>query len=693
MASGSQDEIMFDDEMEDSEDETLSDSEPELNFDVAVPEEDVDDYERLMAERRAIGHGATLNPEYRNLAILMNSKRNVQTGMVGLSSSYIDNDNTGDYDPDSEPSKARKKKKKPKAGIRKKNAKGSAVKLAVERELIVKLSFKQDASLTYLRSISKSLSPGDSEIDSSISSTSSPSLSNKNNDSFAVLEPRRKYRTRIRLDSPQERADGLTLSDLTDGHPQRRGCKSCFLSGDDECSLLQFRYDYPCAACEDGGHDCELIVPPTLKLSCLGCKTRKSNCSYKFNGGKGISKCEECDELDEPCCAPPLDENSSYAKRFEIISISPPQPLFERTSKSCQQCRIESRSCSLKSKTDIGPCGSCKKGGQECRFLIPGPQQIKILEEDAAREKVARKDARLKILAERNKMTVRDINGGGRRKSTNFPSPTSPDRTTTSPSTTFSTPTPTIKPKRLKHKPSSPSPKLKTITIETSLAHPLTFMHNPTPSQPCSWCTTPFFGIYGHGPVNVTVFPFTSSQGNIEISETGHHKFGRAEPSRMCVACTFERVRVVKCSGHVLRAINEGVEKDVLEELNQSLKRGEGWELARSVKWCSICASIANFSCCTSQPYSASGTRNPTPFSASNPEFIGCGLHLCKICEWTFRRLERSKREEWGLDVLGQLVETRRAELWRWRGDELRADCELLGREGEMMRRLGGMGV
>ncbi|EHK98236.1 hypothetical protein M7I_6003 [Glarea lozoyensis 74030] len=250
MASGSQDEIMFDDEMEDSEDETLSDSEPELNFDVAVPEEDVDDYERLMAERRAIGHGATLNPEYRNLAILMNSKRNVQTGMVGLSSSYIDNDNTGDYDPDSEPSKARKKKKKPKAGIRKKNAKGSAVKLAVERELIVKL------------------------------------------------------------------------------------------------------------------------------------------------------------------------------------------------------------------------------------FLIPGPQQIKILEEDAAREKVARKDARLKILAERNKMTVRDINGGGRRKT-------------------------------------------------------------------------------------------------------------------------------------------------------------------------------------------------------SNPEFIGCGLHLCKICEWTFRRLERSKREEWGLDVLGQLVETRRAELWRWRGDELRADCTL----------------
>src|SRR4051794_31757445 len=104
------------------------------------------------------------------------------------------------------------------------------------------------------------------------------------------------------------RDDGLKITDLTDGHPQRRGCKACFLSGIDDCSLLDFSTDYPCAACEDGGYECEFIVPPLLKKSCLGCKRRKSKCSYRDNGGKGVNKCQECDLLDEPCCAAPLDE-------------------------------------------------------------------------------------------------------------------------------------------------------------------------------------------------------------------------------------------------------------------------------------------------------------------------------------------------------------------------------------------------
>jgi hypothetical protein len=442
-----------------------------------------------------------------------------------------------------------------------------------------------------------------------------------------------------------------------------------------------------------------------LKKSCLGCKFRKSDCSYKYNGGKGVRRCEECDDLDEVCCAPPLDENSSYAKRFENISesISRPPPLYERMYTACQQCRlaVPPKRCSLKNRNSKGPCSGCKNTDENCKFLLPGSQQIKALESAAEANKAATKEARLKTIAARSGNASR--NNGRTMFSKQGSRNRFPSSLYTEPSEHSGTGKLELNSKPSKRRPKSSAKSspdgttdgIKHKTITTAFAHPISFNYEASNEDPCSWCDSPFFGLYGHGEIKIEVIPYAGSKGNIELSAHGHCKSGKYKPSKMCVTCTFARMRISQCQTHEVSKL-EGIDQRSFDAqaLNMSLQAlnlgdEEHGELARNTKFCSICASVANYACCKTQCHSAIGARNLDPSANDQPEeFRGCGLHLCKVCNWTLERIEQSKGKEYKLDVLGQVVRTRKEELWKWKGDEIRADCEFLVGEGEMMRRV-----
>ena len=443
----------------------------------------------------------------------------------------------------------------------------------------------------------------------------------------------------------------MILKDLTDGHPQRRGCRACFLSGDDDCSLIEFGQCYPCTACEDGDQDCELIIPPKLKKSCLGCKRRKQKCSYRLDGGKGIDVCQECDDLDEPCCAAPLNENSGYAKRFDLRGSQREKGLEVAESPTKASTVLHKRSKNI--TKNFNSAGRSHRRadasgiGKKAKISSPVSRKVQNPRDSAKHGN--------------------NLKQSERRASSSLVGP------------------PVRLVDEIQHR-----------IIATCFAHPITFNHNPPDiiDDPCSWCSSSLFGLFGLGMTTVEVIPYDGSRGNIEVGGKGHHKSGKFETTKMCVNCTFGKVRIMTCKPHQLRPMTD-IDKRSFDagELNRSLQAlnmgdsGTG-ELASSTQWCSICTSVAHFRCCKTQSFSPSAVPNPdqacqTPAS----EFVGCGLNLCNICHWTLERIERSKKK-CKSNVIDRLIKARKVELWRWKGDELRADCEFLMENGEMMTRL-----
>jgi len=160
----------------------------------------------------------------------------------------------------------------------------------------------------------------------------------------------------------------LTLDGLTEGHPQRRGCKACFQLGSDDCTLIHEAFEYPCTACDDADMECELIVPPKLKKSCERCKRKRISCSYRDDGGNGVDTCKACEYDDEACCAAPLKE-SAYTKRFTNVISSTTDLAPGRMFTACCQCREAGLRCSLK-RDQLGPCKICRENGDKCTFVL-----------------------------------------------------------------------------------------------------------------------------------------------------------------------------------------------------------------------------------------------------------------------------------------------------------------------------------
>jgi hypothetical protein len=401
-------------------------------------------------------------------------------------------------------------------------------------------------------------------------------------------------------------------------------------------------------------------------------------------------------------------KESAYSKRFDDADDVPALPPISKAATrmfvACCECREAGLRCSLKRGQD-GPCKICRENNEDCTFVYEGKNgalpPIKILKPTKSSDSTSKAVSKQKRCRKRS------------------PSPQSPTVETAAHS--LSTPSTAwkvlgvdaekefkrsrrgIKEGKLKHHATSIPPMLTAQTlglqhkiIRTCFAHPIKFNYVPDPANqhPCSWCAAPFFGLWGFGEVEVEVIPWGGALGNEEIvggwaSDKGHGS------TKMCVECTFTRVRIITCQGHRVRRI-EGLDKrsfqpKMLERSFGALAIGdkEGGKLAMETKWCNICVAVAEYKCCTKQHYSDSAEQ-----LSSHEGLKGCGLYLCATCNDTFERIEKSKGNNPTVVVLDALVVIRRNELWKAESDKVRADAEFLTTRGELMVRMAqGMGV
>jgi hypothetical protein len=183
-----------------------------------------------------------------------------------------------------------------------------------------------------------------------------------------------------------------------------------------------------------------------------------------------------------------------------------------------------------------------------------------------------------------------------------------------------------------------------------------------------------------------------------ELVDLDGKKFQR---TRMCVACTFERVRIYSCPEHHIRRLQLGIEIDpkvhddeAWAESVDALQDGDEVRgaLVLNSKWCSVCPELASFTCACPPCYTLSGdlSFSTTSLSGQDEEHErdeGCGLLLCAGCKELFDKCLLANIRG-GSEVLDRVVGETMANRYLYRRG-VRADAEFLTSEGELMVRIG----
>ncbi|KAK5175200.1 uncharacterized protein LTR77_000337 [Saxophila tyrrhenica] len=136
------------------------------------------------------------------------------------------------------------------------------------------------------------------------SSTAATAAQNETSEGYTFR--RRRTAKTSRYFSEYEQSTPELESDLT-GHPSARGCFEC-LSLNLRCSLLDNEESWPCHACTEDDHDCELIIQPVVKRACGRCKSSRNACSFGWEEEHGEA-CQQCMEDGHRCIAGPQKES------------------------------------------------------------------------------------------------------------------------------------------------------------------------------------------------------------------------------------------------------------------------------------------------------------------------------------------------------------------------------------------------
>ncbi|TGO58433.1 hypothetical protein BCON_0055g00360 [Botryotinia convoluta] len=508
-------------------------------------------------------------------------------------------------------------------------------------------------------------------------------------------------------------SDGLTLCDLNNGHPQRRSCKGCFKASDDECSLIEYSHEWPCEGCEDAGIDCELIIPPELKLSCIRCKENlRKRCSYADDGGKDVDSCKACEEADVKCIAGPkagsgpsmrmtdVLENIGAKKKGStntkkeiankllataiatVTNVAKPKAA-PRKYVSCNRCRLEFKAkCTLK-RDEEGPCNRCIKAKVPCTFTMlplpihtpPNKEKGKANRKETVPVLRTPQDLTQTIILESTRLNDREWRTTNPHARRTKAQQKAYERaiSSSSPDEQFLITNSTNKHNSLSRLPSydlkystqatnqliPPTFALhhkgiRTIIIPTSFAHPLIFNYKRDPMAlypPCDFHSTPFFGLFGYGIRHVTVIPWPSITGaGYEELENGWGDSGAGhDATRMCVKCTYERVKILRCAEHKLRPL-EGLDERMRDDrlVRDSVKaceegmmqgkwvkgsgetpeRGGRADLVWRAKWCAVCPRPGDWICKFGD--TCDGRRSLSHSTQDSQSHVkGCGLILC----------------------------------------------------------------
>jgi len=430
-------------------------------------------------------------------------------------------------------------------------------------------------------------------------------------------------------------------------------------------------------------------------------------CSYGKDGGKGVGRCETCEEIDVPCCAGPLRGRFQSRKPKDRTkkskeSITASNLILTRKFVSCNQCRFGKLKCSLR-RGESGPCRKCHTNGEDCEFeQLPAKftnHDIKARATSSTNRKDTLPGNFSSPLSFEENLVEEAYLIGASKKRSGLNNPSAGFRKN---QVRF-----LRKCNRINQR-NSKSPELigttggiTHIKIKTAFSHPISFFHNPAPngSESCDWCKTPFYGLEGYGEITVEVIPANNGHGYEEIGDGEHAGWGQKgrPPSRMCEACTLSRFDIISCEQHSMK---------LMEDKNPLIRNAQAWnraidalvredevggQLILTAKFCAICSALADYQCC-----------NDGEHLHGSGDDVGCGLSLCETCNDLMSKMEIGKtdreiNEGRRINVLDDVIREAKAGWAGYYGGEsdqhVRADVSFLTTSGELYTRLlQGMG-
>ncbi|KAL1847170.1 hypothetical protein Plec18170_008734 [Paecilomyces lecythidis] len=548
---------------------------------------------------------------YEHLEENLKAKYELRWGTIknakNVSSTWIDEDNSGDYDPKQDFPKRKSSKARPVQRTDSERPVKRRRQLSTTEEeddeeqdepgLMVTLkmtSEKGKAFLAYLQD------HGSNEYeDGNIYDTNTTEPGSLCRKRYSLRRRGKTVSSLLALfeyqPSPREsQASTQSLLSLDLGHPAARGCKSCW-EFNQECSLVDRPDLYPCQICREDGLDCDLIIEPAQKRGCENCKRkRKTVCSYLQSNEGHHLPCTQCQAVGIRCCAGPAKD-----KQIRITD---------------DDAMLDDDTCDDSLPILFSP----QRGRAETIQPLPTPESLRRSSVD---------DLSLELGSSATNRENRPKPQEQGQQGDIIPNSLLETHTMV-PCELGSTRTNTVT--------NSSLPVTRMIT--TSFAHPINFAYEPPSdgTKPCHWCHDFRYGILGLGTVTIEVIDYHDGNGYIEI-EGGHVGQGH-DPSRMCIVCALERLHIINCSDHTISPLKgSDEEKFDYDAAYESLLQEPGVDgyAKTSTPWCMLCPRPAFYGCVTMQ----SVDKFQEAVDPSEPSARGCGLLLCSDCATLLKRL------------------------------------------------------